>query len=113
MAAGTLVIGRNVGGISATIENYKADSNSGNGFLCQDYSATALANTAHWALESTKQLSVYQQLVINARRAKHTWADRVPAYQAMLQRVILGEERFAALPWNQSNKDQLSTLTVC
>lgn len=113
MAAGTLVIGRNVGGISATIENYKADSNSGNGFLCNDYSATALANTTHWALESTKRHSVYQQLVINARRAKHTWADRVPAYQAMLQRVILGEERFAALPWNQSHKDQLSSLTVC
>lgn len=113
MAAGTLVIGRNVGGISATIENYTAASNSGHGFLCHDYSATALANTAHWALESTKQLSVYEQLVMNARRAKHTWADRVPAYQAMLQRVILGEERFAALPWNQSHKDQLSTLTVC
>jgi starch synthase len=112
MAAGTLVIGRNVGGISATIENYSAESTSGNGFLCNDYSATALANTTHWALESTKSQSVYRSLVINARRAKHTWADRVPAYQAMLQRVILGEERFSALPWNDAHKDQLSTLTV-
>jgi starch synthase len=107
LATGTLVIGRNVGGISATVENYNAQEMSGNGFLFNDYTPKACANTAHWALNSTKDYSVYKMLVTNARASRHTWSDRVPAYVAMLQRVILGEEQFAAVPWNVRHRECL------
>jgi starch synthase len=109
LATGTLVIGRNVGGISATIDNYNAEAMSGNGFLFNDYTATAFAHTAHWALHSSKESSIYTMLVTNARASRHTWSDRVPAYLAMLQRVILGEKQFASVPWNQSHRERLST----
>lgn len=112
LATGSLVIGRNVGGISATIENYKAEQMSGNGFLFNDFSPTALANTAHWALESIKNPDVYKMLVTNARLARHAWSDRIPSYLAMLQRVILGSQQFESLSWNVDHRFTLRTLSV-
>jgi starch synthase len=112
MAAGTLVVGRNVGGISASIQNFNSESTSGNGFLFNDYTPTALANTVHWALDSISPPVTFKTLVSNARNAKHSWVDRVPAYQAMLQRIILGQERFESLSWNKDHKNALEKLTV-
>lgn len=112
MAAGTLVVGRNVGGISASIGNFSSEETSGNGFLFNDYSSTALANTVHWALESIQSSATLRSLVANARNAKHAWEDRVPAYQAMLQRILLGPERFEKLSWNHEHKAVLQSLTV-
>jgi starch synthase len=90
LAAGTLVVGRNIGGISATISNYDAISRSGNGFLCNDYCPTGFADTVSWALESIRNETTYRALVSNALNAKHCWSDRVPMYQAFLQKVIMG-----------------------
>ena len=113
LATGTLVIGRNIGGISATVENYNAQEMKGNGFLFNDYTPTAFANTAHWALNATKDHSVYKMLVTNARASRHTWSDRVPAYLAMLQRVILGDEQFASVPWNARVRECLAAHCAC
>jgi starch synthase len=112
LATGTLVIGRNVGGISATIDNFNADLKTGNGFLCNDYTPTAFANTAHWAIQTTRNSAVYEQLVYNARSADHTWAGRVPAYLAMLQRMLLGKENFEATPWNSEHRARISSIAV-
>lgn len=90
LAAGTLVIGRNVGGISATISHYDSQSNTGNGFLCNDYCPTGFANTVSWAIETARSEKLYRHLVTNAVHAKHSWSDRVPAYQMILQRIIMG-----------------------
>jgi starch synthase len=113
LATGTLVIGRNIGGISATVENYNAQEMTGNGFLFNDYTPTAFANTAHWALNATKDYSVYKMLVTNARASRHTWSDRVPAYLAMLQRVILGDEQFTSVPWNARVRECLAAHCAC
>jgi len=110
LAAGTLVIGRKIGGISATIENFEEEKMTGNGFLFDDYTAKAFANTADWALTSAKHPAVYQMLVTNARSARHAWSDRVPAYLAMLQRVVLGAEEFTSVPWNVAHRNNLSAI---
>lgn len=110
LATGTLVIGRNVGGISATIEHFSAKHMTGNGFLCDDFTPTAFARTIHWALRSSSERTVYEMLVSNARAARHTWADRVPDYLTMLQRVVLGSEGFASIPWNLPERENLSAL---
>jgi starch synthase len=91
LAAGTLVIGRNVGGISATISHYDQISRSGNGFLCNDYCATGFANTVSWAIESALSQTTYKALVTNALNAKHSWQDRVSTYQAILQKIVMGD----------------------
>jgi starch synthase len=90
LAAGTLVVGRNVGGISATIGNFDPVSLSGNGFLCNDYCPTGFANTTAWALEASRDEATYRVLVTNACQAKHSWSDRVPAYQALLRGIVMG-----------------------
>jgi starch synthase len=112
LAAGTLVIGRNIGGISATIENFNHQAMTGNGFLFNEYTPTAFTNTATWALNSSQDSATYAMLVENARTARHTWSDRVPAYLAMLQRVVLGAEGFASVPWNAAQRESLSTINV-
>lgn len=88
MACGTLVIGRNVGGISSTIDNFCGTSATGNGFLCDDYSPTAFANTCHWALQETQSPATYRALVRNALESRHSWTDRVPNYRSMLQALL-------------------------
>ncbi len=112
LAVGTLVIGRNIGGISATVENFNKEETRGNGFLFNEYTPTAFANTAHWALRESTDPAVYGILVANARAARHTWADRVPAYLAMLQRAILGEDGFRDVPWNEAHRANLSAISA-
>lgn len=112
LATGTLVIGRNVGGISATIDNYNQEAHSGNGFLFNDFTPTAFANTAHWALGAAHDNRTYEMLVANARNARHTWSDRVPAYRAMLQRVMLGHDTFSSLTWNVQSQEKLKELSA-
>ncbi len=91
LAAGTLVIGRNVGGISASICNFDPSNGAGNGFLCNDYDPGAFANTCHWALSETRNAAVYRELVSSALAARHSWSDRVDDYRTMLQAILVGE----------------------
>ena len=88
LAAGTLVIGRRVGGISSTVENFDSNTLRGNGFLCNDYTPTAFSNTCHWALKATQDTQHYQALVENALHAPHSWSDRIPLYREMLMHVL-------------------------
>jgi starch synthase len=93
LAVGTPVVGRSVGGITATIENYDPTTGRGTGFLCHDYAPTAFANTIHWALATCADAQRYNVLVKQAISAHHSWADRAPVFLAVLQRVIVGTER--------------------
>lgn len=96
LAAGTLVIGRNVGGISSTVENFCPTRGTGTGFLCDEFSPTAYANTCHWALTVTDDQAAYEGLVTRATQARHSWSDRVPLYRAMLQTILLNQSSGAA-----------------
>jgi starch synthase len=91
LAAGTLVVARNVGGISATISNYDQATGTGTGFLCDVYEPTAFANTVDWALKSCQNQEIYTSLVKQAINARHAWSDRAPAFAAVVQRIVLGE----------------------
>lgn len=92
LAVGTPVVGRRVGGISATIENYEPTTGRGTGFLCNDYTPTAFANTIHWALSTCAESQRYRALLKQATSARHSWADRAPVFVAVVQRIILGSD---------------------
>jgi starch synthase len=113
LALGTLVVGRNVGGISATIQNYCEKSQTGNGFLCDEYSPTAFANTAAWALRTIKNEAIYKELVSRAILAKHSWSDRAPLFLAVLQDIILGRSRSETLTITERNRELLQQTTIC
>jgi starch synthase len=91
-AAGALVIGRNVGGIHATVQNWNQQTMTGTGFLCNDFCSWGFANTAHWAVEVCQDPKNYQALMQYARAAKHSWSDRVDIYKAVFQQIILGAD---------------------
>lgn len=87
LAAGTLVIARNVGGIAATLECYDESSNRGNSFLFSDYASYALRDTisyAMWIIGNPEKRSL---LSSNAALARHDWNDRAPEYCALFQHI--------------------------
>ncbi len=90
LAVGTPVVGRNVGGISATIDNFNPETGLGTGFLCDDYSPTAFANTTKWALSVCDDPKAYCSVVQHAISARHSWADRAPAFLSTLQGIVSG-----------------------
>jgi starch synthase len=104
LAAGTLVIGRNVGGIHATVKNWNQQTMTGTGFLCDDFCSWGFADTAHWAVEVCQDPKNYHALMASARAAKHSWSDRVDTYKAVFQQIILGQER-ASLIRTVTHKD--------
>ncbi len=112
LAMGTLVVGRNVGGISATIQNYSELRNTGTGFLCDDYSPTAFANTADWALRTIRNQEAYKGLVCRAVSAKHSWSDRTPLFLSVLQDIALGRHRSEQLSITRSNRALLESATI-
>ncbi|MFN5061727.1 MAG: glycogen/starch synthase [Pseudomonadota bacterium] len=105
LAAGTPVVGRNVGGIGATVMNYNPVSEHGTGFLCNDYHPTAFANTIHWALTTCEDLQRYCRVIEQARAARHSWSDRAPTFLAVLQRIILGESKTESVDFLASAND--------
>ena len=87
LAAGTLVVARNVGGIAATLECYQEASNQGNSFLFSDYASYALRDTisyAMWIIGNPEKRAI---LMSNAARARHDWNDRAPEYCALFQHI--------------------------
>jgi starch synthase len=106
LAGGTLVIGRRVGGIAATIDNYCPERRSGNGFLCNDFTPNAFAATVQWALESARDAGTYRTLVCNAVEAQHDWSSRVPLYRALLQKTILGDAAYAHVTFRERERTQ-------
>jgi starch synthase len=105
LAVGTLVVGRGVGGIAATITNFDPKTGQGTGFICYDYSAEAFLNTIYWALSVCDDPATYSSLVAQALNARHSWSDRAPTFTAVLQRIILGEKRLRSLPFLRSALD--------
>ncbi|MCC6933586.1 MAG: glycogen/starch synthase [Deltaproteobacteria bacterium] len=87
LAAGNLVIARNVGGISATLNRFNDQTGKGNGFLFDDYSSTALRNTICWAIERTRSTDFRRSLMLEAAHAEHDWSHRIPRYLAVFQHI--------------------------
>jgi starch synthase len=87
LASGTLVVARNVGGIAATLLNYKEDSGKGNAFLFNEYTEQSLLNAMERAIALSKQGRQRTALMRRALSAANDWKHRLPQYQALFQHV--------------------------
>ncbi len=95
LACGTLVVARNVGGLSATLQRFDDAKGCGNGFLFDDYTSTALRNTICWAIDRTQDKDFRLRLVREAAMAEHDWSHRIPQYLSIFQHItgVLSNER--------------------
>ena len=87
LCCGTLVIARDVGGLSATLKRFDDAAGKGDGFLFDDYSPTALRNTICWAIDRTRSDYFRHGLALEAAKAEHDWSDRMPEYCTLFQYI--------------------------
>lgn len=87
LAAGALVIARNVGGISATLVNYGDSAKDGNAFLFDEFSGPALLQAISRALLAFVNAKTRKTLMLRAATAEHDWKHRTPKYLSMFQYV--------------------------
>ncbi|MGI6681429.1 MAG: glycogen/starch synthase [Bdellovibrionota bacterium] len=88
IACGTLVIGRNVGGISATLRNYGDLSKESNAFMFDTYTSDAFYRACCYALNTVKDSKLNKTLILQATRAKHDWGHRVSNYISLFQYIL-------------------------
>ncbi len=87
LAAGSLVIAHNVGGIAATLRDYSTSAKDGTSFLFNTFSCAAFHDVVCRALQVFEDSTERRLLITQAALARNDWSDRVPTYLALLQHV--------------------------
>lgn len=87
IACGTLVIGRNVGGISATLHNYGDLSDESNAFMFDTYTSDAFYQAMCYGLNVTKDGELRKALILQAAKSRHDWVHRAESHMALFQYV--------------------------
>ncbi|HEX7600239.1 MAG TPA: glycosyltransferase, partial [Polyangiaceae bacterium] len=81
---GTLPIVRATGGLRDTVQNYREDTGDGTGFMFEDLTPDALANTIGWALSTyfhrAQHLDGMRQ---RAMTQDFSWASAAGAYERL------------------------------
>ncbi|MCC6220633.1 MAG: glycogen/starch synthase [Deltaproteobacteria bacterium] len=85
LATGTIVVARNVGGITATLVDYASEQSQGNAFLFDEYSASALYSAVSRAIETLLNDVERDALRRIATAADNDWRHRLPKYLTMFQ----------------------------
>ncbi|MDD2942801.1 MAG: glycosyltransferase, partial [bacterium] len=110
LAAGTLVVARNVGGIAATLVDYSSSTMTGNAFLFSDYSADALLDALVRGVQVVGDNSRHAKLIEKAAHAENDWSDRVPKYMALLQYISGALSRRQGFSHLSSRNDALRSI---
>ncbi len=87
IACGTLVVGRNVGGISATLHNFGDLSDESNAFMFDTYTSDAFYQAMCYGLNTTKDDELRKTLILQATKSRHDWNYRVKSHIALFQYV--------------------------
>lgn len=87
LATGTLVVARNVGGISATLLDHSRDPEKGTAFLFEDYTPEALFEAINRAIPVCRDRKRRRRLMNEAASKENDWKNRLPLYLAMLQQI--------------------------
>ncbi len=91
---GTIPIVRATGGLDDTIEPY--DGKAGTGFKFSEYSAQALFQVIHQALEAFRQPKAWQRLMLTGMRKDFSWTSSAKEYAKIYQ--TLGKEKTKSRP---------------
>ncbi len=85
---GTVPVVRRTGGLADTVQNYVEADGSGTGFLFEDLTADALANTVGWALSTYyDRPQHFARLRRSGMLQDFSWARAADAYEALYRRA--------------------------
>ncbi|HNP69729.1 MAG TPA: glycogen/starch synthase [Kouleothrix sp.] len=85
---GSIPIVRATGGLADTVRNFDPTSGEGNGFAFRPYHSMALYTTIVRALENYRYRHTWQQLMLRAMHADHSWASSARRYVDLYRRAI-------------------------
>lgn len=89
MKYGTLPVVRRTGGLADTVENYHPETNEGTGFVFDDYTSEALANTCQWAITTYRDdPSAFKKLRYNAMSKDFSWTKSAKKYLELYRNVL-------------------------
>jgi len=88
LAYGTAPVVNPTGGLADTIEEFEPETGKGNGFLLNEYSASALVKALERAIAIYKRKGTWQRLVKNMMEANFSWAASTKEYLKLYQRAI-------------------------
>jgi starch synthase len=85
---GSIPIVRETGGLADTVRNFDPTTGEGNGFAFQPYDSMALYAAIIRALENYHYRNTWQQLILRALSADHSWATSARRYVELYRRAI-------------------------
>jgi starch synthase len=85
---GTIPVVRATGGLADTVRDYDPATGEGNGFSFQPYDSMALFAALIRALETYRHRGIWQQLMVRAMSADHSWAISALRYVELYRRAI-------------------------
>jgi starch synthase len=85
---GSIPIVRETGGLADTVRNFDPTTGEGNGFAFRAYDSMALYAAIIRALENYHYRGTWQQLIIRAMSADHSWAASARRYVDLYQRAM-------------------------
>jgi starch synthase len=112
LSVGTTVVAHRVGGLSATLAQFK--KTSGNSFLFDAFTVDAFWQSLKDASEHIVDESTAEILVERALEARNDWEHRVPYYLSLFQKVIGIFDMFpsSSSSFTASRIDLLSRVTA-
>jgi starch synthase len=85
---GSIPIVRETGGLADTVRNFDPTTGEGNGFSFRPYDSMALYAAIIRALENYRYPQTWQQLMLRAVTADHSWAASARKYVDLYRRAI-------------------------
>jgi starch synthase len=85
---GSIPIVRETGGLADTVRNFDPTTGEGNGFSFQPYDSMALYAAIIRALENYHYRNTWQQLMLRAMSADHSWETSARRYVELYRRAI-------------------------
>ena len=98
---GTIPVVRRTGGLADTIFDYNPTNGTGNGFVFDDYTGTALHEAINRALKLWTNSDRWQKLIRRAMAMSYSWEIPAKKYER-LYRAAIKEHR--GLPWSLPKK---------
>lgn len=93
---GALPVARATGGIQEIIEDYDAWTDSGDGFLCYEYSTDAFWDAIKRAREIFHERELWGKVMERAMSRNFSWATAAEQYEKLYREIAAEPERAAA-----------------